>query len=138
MSAEKAATEAGRWYSQACSDVAAARDSAAASRFEWACFQAQQAAEKAVKALWFHLDRDPWGHSVTKLVDSMPDAAAHAPLAEVREEARRLDKLYIPTRYPNGLPGMTPAEAYSAKEAEAAIADAQAILGLIRRLLSQD
>jgi HEPN domain-containing protein len=37
-----------RWLAQARWDLKAARDSAAAGNFEWACFQAQQAAEKAL------------------------------------------------------------------------------------------
>ncbi|MDD5616722.1 MAG: HEPN domain-containing protein [Candidatus Methanoperedens sp.] len=39
------------WLKQAHSDLDAAEDSAGSSHFEWACFQAQQAAEKALKAL---------------------------------------------------------------------------------------
>jgi HEPN domain-containing protein len=29
-----------------------------------------------------------------------------------------LDRFYIPTRYPNGLPDLTPAEAFTADDAE--------------------
>jgi len=39
MSAENIRKEAHRWLSQAQSDVGAAKDSAKAGRFEWACFQ---------------------------------------------------------------------------------------------------
>ncbi|HDL85732.1 MAG TPA: HEPN domain-containing protein, partial [Candidatus Acetothermia bacterium] len=39
------------WLTQAHRDVEQAQDSRAAGRHEWACFAAQQAAEKAVKAL---------------------------------------------------------------------------------------
>jgi HEPN domain-containing protein len=130
MSAEKTGKEALRWMSQAQSDVAAAKDSAKAGRFEWACFQCQQAAEKAMKACWFRLDLDPWGHSVAKLVDDLPREIVGNRFADAREPARQLDKLYIPTRYPNGLPDITPAEAYTAKEAADAIAAAETILRL--------
>jgi HEPN domain-containing protein len=41
--------------------------------------------------------------------------------------------LYIPTRYPNGLPGLTPGESYGREEAEAAIADAKAIVEAARQ-----
>jgi len=137
MSAEKAGKEAARWLSQAGSDVAAAKDSAKASRFEWACFQAQQAAEKAMKACWFQLDLDPWGHSVARLIDDLPDETVRNRFAAGREPARQLDKLYIPTRYPNGLPEMTPAEAYTAREAADAIASAEVILELARLSVGQ-
>jgi HEPN domain-containing protein len=137
MSTENINKEARRWMSQAQSDVGAAMDSAKASRFEWACFQAQQAAEKAMKACWFHLDLDPWGHSVARLVDDLPADVVAARFAAAREPARHLDKLYIPTRYPNGLPEMTPAEAYTAKEAADAIASAEAILDLARQFMER-
>jgi len=39
--------EAKRWLAQARRDLKAAKDSSSAGNFEWACFQAQQAAEKA-------------------------------------------------------------------------------------------
>jgi len=32
---------------------------------------AQQAAEKAVKALWYLADAEPWGHSVQKLIGDL-------------------------------------------------------------------
>ena len=133
MSVERVNVEARRWLAQAQSDIAAAKSSAASSHYEWACFQAQQSAEKAMKACWFSLDLDPWGHSVAKLVDGLPGNLVGQAFLPAREPARQLDKLYIPTRYPNGLPEMTPSEAFSAGDAEAAIsADEQihALAGL--------
>ncbi|MCX7827348.1 MAG: HEPN domain-containing protein, partial [Verrucomicrobiae bacterium] len=72
MSQEKNVREAQRWLAQAEADLNAARDSRFAKHFEWACFQAQQAGEKAMKALWFSHDADPWGHSVVKLIEEVP------------------------------------------------------------------
>lgn len=43
------------WIGQARCDLEQARDSRAAARHEWACFAAQQAAEKAVKILRLNL-----------------------------------------------------------------------------------
>ena len=42
--------------------------------------------------------------------------------------ARELDLFYVPTRYPNGLDEGTPGEAFSARQAERALALAAAIL----------
>lgn len=39
--------------------------------------------------------------------------------------ARLLDKLTIPTRYPNGLPDLTPAEVYGPSDAAAVIGAAE-------------
>ncbi len=41
------------WLAQARADLAAAEDSAATGHHEWACFQAQQAGEKALEALLY-------------------------------------------------------------------------------------
>ncbi|MGC8961962.1 MAG: HEPN domain-containing protein, partial [Candidatus Bathyarchaeia archaeon] len=43
--------KAKRWPLQALRDLKAARDSVGAGNHEWASFQAQQSAERAVKAL---------------------------------------------------------------------------------------
>jgi len=38
-------------------------------KYSLACFHAQQAAEKAVKALFYSMEDEPWGHSIGKLLD---------------------------------------------------------------------
>jgi HEPN domain-containing protein len=111
--------------------VKAARDSRAAGNHDWACFQAQQAGEKALKALWLARGLDPWGHSLAKLIQTFPEPVLAAELTRLLDLAKQLDKLYIPTRYPNGLPDLTPAEVYTAAEADAAIAAADRILAAV-------
>jgi len=51
------------------------------------------------------------------------------------DRARSLDKLYVPTRYPNGLPSGAPADYYTRVEAERAIADAETIVECCRGVL---
>lgn len=52
--------EAAPWVRQAEADLLAARDSYSSDHYEWACFQAQQAAEKALKAfLWENTGQHP-------------------------------------------------------------------------------
>ena len=53
------------------------------------------------------------------------------------DRARALDKLYIPTRYPNGLASGAPADFYTRPESERAIADAEAVLAICRKMLSR-
>ncbi|WP_117238329.1 nucleotidyltransferase domain-containing protein [Thermus sediminis] len=48
-----------------------------------------------------------------------------------------LDKLHIPTRYPDALPGLTPQEAYTEEGARKALEDAQAILEAVEVRLGQ-
>jgi HEPN domain-containing protein len=115
------------WFRQAEADLAHARYALAGRHHEWACFAAQQAAEKAVKAAHEALGQEAWGHSVTELLDAL--RAAGKPVDEtLLDRGRALDKLYMPTRYPNGLPSGAPADYYTRSEAERAIADGEAIV----------
>jgi hypothetical protein len=49
------------WLAQAVRDLEQARSSRSEERHEWACFAAQQAAEKAVKALHLALGQKAYG-----------------------------------------------------------------------------
>lgn len=124
-----------RWISTARDDIEAARILTENGKHAHACFLCQQAAEKSVKALHYCLDSDPWGHSVKKLIAGLEsvDSQAHATLTPYVDDAARLDRFYIPTRYPNGLPELTPAEAYSRDDALAALAAAVAIIAVVGR-----
>ena len=62
------------------------------------------------------------GHSLVDLL--APLVQAHPSLASLRGAAARLDQLYIPTRYPNGLPGGVPAEVFSEEQAAEATTQA--------------
>jgi HEPN domain-containing protein len=121
-----------RWFEQARDDLSAARDSRDAGHHEWACFQAQQAAEKALKAfLLLHGKRHFLSHSVQELLREA-EAVDHT-MGEI-SNARRLDEYYIPTRYPNGLPGTArPHEFYDAEEAAECLQLAQSVLDAIDR-----
>ncbi|WP_083456453.1 HEPN domain-containing protein [Desulfosarcina cetonica] len=62
------------WFLQAKRDLEQARSSKAEGRHEWACFAAQQAAEKAVKALHLSLSQEAWGNIVARLLKELPIA----------------------------------------------------------------
>lgn len=49
--------------------------------------------------------------------------------------AAHLDKFYIPTRYPNGLPDLTPSQVYNSQDAAQAIEKAGFFLEETRKLL---
>jgi HEPN domain-containing protein len=133
MNVERLEQEARRWLSQAQDDVEAARVSVAAGKHAQAAFLAQQAGEKAVKGLWFRLDLDPGGHSLARLIEELP-VAKGKPLAGLLDAALPLDELYVPTRYPNALAGLSPGEAYTRVEAEAAVTQARTIIARKRAL----
>ena len=100
---------------------------------EWAAFAAQQSAEKALKALIMSLSGEPWGHSITLLAEAVPKNVK-VPSA-IMEAANRLDKHYIPARYPNGFAEGYPGKFYTRGEAEGAIRDASKIIEFIRGYL---
>jgi HEPN domain-containing protein len=121
------------WFDQSSRDLAHARHALDDRDYEWTAFAAQQAAEKALKALVLALGGEPWGHLVTALAEALP-AGSEAP-PEVLDAARRLDKHYIPARYPNGFPAGYPGKLYTSGEAEQAIADASIVTDFCRRHL---
>ena len=60
------------------------------------------------------------------------DAAPHdTAFADLRREAAALDQYYIPTRYPNGLPGGIPADAYTKVDAARALDLATRVIDLV-------
>ena len=119
--------EGRRWMAQAERDLDAAELLAGGKHFNLACFHAQQAAEKAVKAfLYAQGVEDPWGHSVGQLLEDARSFDVR--FADVVHVGALLDKFYIPTRYPNGLPGGIPSSAYSEQEAQEAMHKAREIL----------
>jgi HEPN domain-containing protein len=116
------------WFAQAERDLEQAAESRAAGRHEWACFAAQQSAEKAVKALHLHFGQEAWGHVVARLLSDLPQA----PPDELVERGRVLDNFYVPTRYPNGHPSGAPFEHYGPIQSEQAITYAREIVAFVR------
>jgi HEPN domain-containing protein len=118
------------WFAQAQRDLRHARNAMEDADFEWACFAAQQAAEKAAKALYQRLGLEGWGHSVKQLLDALP-ATEVVPEA-VREAGLLLDRYYIPTRYPNGFPAGVPGDFFVRKDAQEAIGHGDRVLAFVQ------
>lgn len=121
MSERLARDEGLRWLRQAEEDLDAAEKSAQIlGKHYLACFLAQQAAEKALKAVFYARGAvSVRGNSVAELCTS---AASFDPeLAAQRSRLAKLDRYYIPTRYPNGLSGGHPFEAFDARDSEDAV-----------------
>ena len=127
--------EAERWLRQAENDIDFGRLALREGFYHQACFVAQQASEKAVKAVLYALgDRVVLGHSVLELVGRLSGRTPE--IAARREGAGLLDQYYVPTRYPNGLPGGVPFEAFSELQATAAIEEASHFVALARTRVS--
>ncbi len=124
--------EGDRWLRQAEHDISDARYALEGKRFNLACFLSQQAAEKATKAFVYRQGKDDvWGHSVADLCDQAADFDKEFKI--LKPKVSPLDKFYIPTRYPNGLPGGIPAEAFDEADAQRALALAQEAVDFVKR-----
>lgn len=112
------------WLRQAESDLEAAEDSATAGHHEWAASQAQQSAEKAVKALARAFHGTIRGHSIT---DILKQLTAVSVSGAVLDAGRELDKVYVTARYPNGFASGIPSDYFTAASSRQLIQHAQDI-----------
>jgi HEPN domain-containing protein len=122
------------WFRQAEADLQHAQHALESGDYEWSCFAAQQAAEKAVKAVFQKEGMEAWGHTVTVLLGSLPSSMK--PSEDLLNRARSLDKHYIPSRYPNGFDSGAPTDFYTKDEAQDAITYAREILEFCRHQIS--
>nr|MDO8097631.1 HEPN domain-containing protein [Candidatus Njordarchaeota archaeon] len=126
--------EALRWLIQAEDEFMDADELRKRGRFYLALFHFQQAAEKALKAFLYVKVKS----ADVFLTHSMDDLLAMA--VDVDKDfkkivsAKKLDRYYIPTRYPNGLPGGVPSRYFDdPKEAEEAMLLAKSVIDLVEK-----
>lgn len=122
----------GDWFRQAESDLEHAASAMRDGDHEWSCFAAQQAAEEALKALYYALHGDPWGHSVLAMLRGLPPESVGTPPSDLIDAAKALDKHYIQTRYPNGFDAGAPTDYYTERDSRESIAHAKSILEFCR------
>jgi HEPN domain-containing protein len=119
-----------RWLRQAEHDLSIARGHQERGDCSDACFMAEQAAQKALKAFLIgHGHRSVPIHSVAQLAERCTQIdqafAVHITAGRV------LDQYDIPTRYPDVLaPPAVPFESYTQEQGTMAVAAAQAIVAL--------
>ena len=138
MSRTKNRREAERWLLTAEEDLRAAEVLFSGATYAQACFYAQQAGEKAVKALLYMVDADPWGCSVQRLVLDFPRRSDISEADAWIEWGALLDKFYIPTRYPNGLPDLTPGQTYRKEDAERGIQAARNLTEACKKWMNEN
>lgn len=107
------------WYKQAKRDLERARLDIEYEYYEWACFTAQQAGEKFLKALAMKSGFNIWGHSLTEILRILSQKFEIP--NKLIEDAKLLDLYYISSRYPNGFPSGKPADYFTEKQAKEAI-----------------
>jgi len=132
----KGRQDARLWLRQAGDDYRFGRTALAGGFYAQACFVAQQAAEKAVKAVHYgRTGRPVIGHSVHVLLRRLNARAGVT--AELLALAGELDQYYVSARYPDALPGVAPVDAFSIDQARAALSAAHRIVRWARTQVSR-
>lgn len=121
------------WYEQGKRDFHKAVSDCEHGYYEWACFTAQQSAEKVLKALALNRGINVWGHSLTEILHVL-SSGLEIP-SDTGDKAKVLDMFYIPTRYPNGFPSGKPSDYFTEKQSEEAINAARDIIGFCESVL---
>ena len=100
--------------------------------FNQVCFHAQQCTEKCLKAwLAFQGENIPRTHRMGDLVNLVPGDW----LSDIRDRLLLLDRFYIPTRYPDALPGSMPEGLPGEKDAREALQISSELLLRVEKLL---
>ncbi len=122
------------WLDKASEDLTVARLVLKEGHTAHACFLAQQCIEKSLKA--YHIARANSYPRTHNLVDLQGLCEKIDPsFAEFLDECIRIDEYYIPTRYPEGIPGIAPLGTPSAIAAENAVTSAEHILQFVAQKL---
>ena len=116
-----AATHSERWLRAAQNDLETARVLLENTQNNACAFYAQQAAEKALKALLLSMNQTVWGHSNRDLLEVVEALGATGVTDTIRRAARELDRHYIPSRYPDAYPSGVPADYYDSETGQEAL-----------------
>ena len=110
--------DAERWLAFARQDLRMAELALGEPIYNQVCFHAQQCVEKAIKG-WLHSQgqQPPRTHRLADLLPLLPSGA----LGGAGAQLFLLDRFYIPTRYPDALPGAFPSALPGRADAEDAL-----------------
>ena len=123
-----------RWLVFARQDLRMAELAMGEGLHNQACFHCQQCAEKAVKGLLVHRGQTP---PRTHRLGDLLGLLDPNPLAGMALAVQLLDRFYIPTRYPDALPGALPEGLPNAEDAQEALTVARETIEIITRSLAQ-
>ncbi len=130
--------EATRWLDEALWDFETAKILHREKRYNAASFYAQQAAEKAAKALLYYVNEAPWGHSIRVLIERYFRSRNITVNQKLLIYARELDRHYIPSRYPNAYPTGMPHEAYDKETSERALEASMKIIDFVKEVMAHE
>ena len=121
-----------KWLAQANDDLAFAKLGIKEGFPSQVCFLSQQVVEKSFKAFLLAKNRPyPRLHKVVELATLCKEITNK--LTTFKNDLKILDEFYIPTRYPDAVPGSLPTGLPSEQDAQHALQTAQKILELIEQ-----
>lgn len=126
--------EYARWIRAARQALESARADLQRGDYNWACFKAEQAAEYALKGLLAGLGIAHHTRSLTRLLVSLP---RDLDSSSIMQAANALDKLFLPTRYPDAWIEGAPSNYYTRQNAREAISYAAVIMKWVEEAWSR-
>jgi HEPN domain-containing protein len=124
-----------RWLKEAESTFRQAKRNCEERAYNLACFLAEQASQKALKAV-LYLDGARFIniHSIRELLNEA--LKKHGEFLELVEAGTKLDQYYLSTRYPDAVPEpAVPSEIFVKSQAEEAVEIAGKIFEACRQLI---
>ena len=126
-----------RWLQLAREDLLVAEIAEKEGIHNQTCFHSQQAAEKALKGFLVAKGRPvPKTHILAQLIGIC--AAMDSDFEAFEVDCLNLDRYYVPTRYPDALPGSLPEGLPDAKDAQQALGAARRIFDFVAGKLGQE
>lgn len=121
-------SDAERWLHFAREDLRMAELALEESIFNQVCFHSQQSAEKSIKGLLSHQRRIP---PRTHLMSDLMRLLNLNPFEAIKVDILLLDRFYIPTRYPDAVPGSLAEGMPDKQDAEGAMMTACQLLEIV-------
>ena len=128
--------EALRWIKHSKYTLESAKTDLENNFYSWACFKSHQVAEYALKSILRGAGLESYGHDLLDLWRKAKEICNA--LEEQYQCIILLNKMYIPTRYPDAWPGRAlPFENYTEKDSREAISCAEKIYRLAEACISE-
>jgi len=123
-----------RYLRQGLHNLKSARGDMDEGDYDWACFKSQQAAELFLKGFFRAIGKIVTGHSIVKILNAFDDIRVTVS-DDIRKCSSELDKVYIPSRYPDVYVWGAPIDYYSKDNALESIKCAEKILNFIKGII---
>ena len=130
-------TEPLKWFDFAREDLIAAETMLEKELYNLACFHSQQGIEKGLKGFLRSRGQDfRKTHALVELAEMC--RILDESFSALDKTCRKLDSYYIPTRYPDALPGGSREGLPTDRDAEKAVELLQRTLAWIRKKMAQE